>query len=351
MRRRVRGCTVALSLLLFLSSGCQTAPGALSASLSWLPMPPLDGGPSLRGLAAVSASEAWVGGSGGVVAHTFDGGRSWQLHRPAGAEETELEIRDVAVPAPGRILALTAGPGEASRVYLSEDNGGSWREVVRNLHPDGFWDGFAFWDGEQGLLVGDPVEGRLTLLRTADGGASWEPLAEASRPAMAEGEYCFAASGTSLALQPGGFAWLVTGGSQARVLRSTNGGASWRAGPLPLVQGSQGAGAFSVAFRDAMHGVVVGGDYLAPDGREAVAAWTADGGRTWKAVPAAIGPRGYRSGVAWAAAEGRWWCVGPTGVEWSRDGRRWNAHGADGMHAVDAMWMSGSGGRTARRQD
>ena len=36
-------------------------------------------GPSLRGLAAPGPDLAWVSGSGGVVARTTDGGRSWSV--------------------------------------------------------------------------------------------------------------------------------------------------------------------------------------------------------------------------------------------------------------------------------
>jgi len=282
------------------------------------------------------------------LAVTRDGGQSWTSAVLPGEDTAELDLRDVESPAPGIIVAMAAGPGEASRLFLSKDDGRSWLETARNQQPDGFWDGIAFWDATNGLLVGDPLDGRLTLWRTIDGGRQWQTLAMAERPQVAEGEYCFAASGTSLALMPGGFAWLVTGGSQARVFRSTDGGHHWLASPLPLVQGSEGAGAFSIAFRDALHGVVVGGDYLAPTAAEDVAAWTEDGGRTWHVILEADGPRGYRSAVAWLAARQVWWCTGPSGSEWSADGQHWQESSADGMHAIDAGWMSGGQGRTLR---
>jgi len=301
-------------------------------------------------VAAVSPFEAWVSGSSGTIAHTQDGGKSWQQVHFAQPHLRELDFRDFQVLNRDHLLAMSAGPGELSRVLLSEDGGKTWQETARNTDADGFWDGMAFWGPEQGLLVGDPLAGRITLYRTTDGGRSWTVLPEASRPHMADGEYCFAASGTSLALQPGGFAWLVTGGSRSQVWRSTDGGQHWQSQPLPLVAGSEGAGAFSVAFRDSLHGVVVGGDYLHPEARQAVAAWTDDGGRHWQVIPASIGPRGYRSAVAWLPQAQVWWCTGPSGSEWSRDGRTWHASGADGMHAIDAWWMSGASGKVRRTE-
>lgn len=337
-------CATALLLV-----SCQSvAPGPVGPGVTWQETRVLDGGPSLRGVAAVSQLEAWVSGSQGTVAHTTDGGQSWRLVTLPGEGVAELDLRDFAVLSPEHLVAMSAGPGGLSRVFLSQDGGRQWQERARCLEDEGFWDGIAFWDEQQGLLIGDPVGQRISLFTTTDGGVTWSGLPNDSRPKMAEGEYCFAASGTSLALQSGGFAWLVTGGSQSRVLRSTDGGHTWKGQLLPLVSGSSGAGAFSVAFRDALHGVVVGGDYLAPDAREAVAAWTADGGRSWQVIPSAVGPRGYRSAVAWLPQAQVWWCTGPTGSEWSRDGKTWHASGADGMHAIDAGWMSGANGQVLR---
>lgn len=334
-----------------LVASCQSSAPAFSGpGVHWHPSQTLDGGSSLRGVSAVSPIEAWVSGSAGTIAHTQDGGQSWQPVSFTQQDLRELDFRDFQVLSRDHLLAMSAGPGELSRLLRSEDGGLTWQETARNPEPNGFWDGMAFWDHEQGLLLGDPLEGRITLYATADGGRSWAQVPEASRPQMAEGEYCFAASGTSLALQPGGFAWLVSGGSRSQVWRTTNGGQFWHGQALPLVSGSDGAGAFSVAFRDSLRGVVVGGDYLAPEANHAVAAWTEDGGRHWQVVPAAIGPRGYRSAVAWLPEAQLWWCTGPSGTEWSRDGRTWHANGADGMHAIDAWWMSGARGQVLRAE-
>jgi len=74
-----------------------------------------------RGLAAVSKDVAWVGGSGGQVLRTVDGGKSWQNVSPAGAEA--LQFRDVEAFDANRAVVLSIGNGTDSRVYRTVDGG------------------------------------------------------------------------------------------------------------------------------------------------------------------------------------------------------------------------------------
>jgi len=303
--------------------------------------------PSLRGLSRVDALQAWVSGSGGAVARSADGGLSWQ--QLAIPETAELDFRDLHAFGWDEAVLMSAGPGEASRLYRTENAGKNWQQVAINQAPDGFWDGIAFWNDRHGLLVGDPVDGSLTIMYTGDGGHSWVIVPASQAPAALEGEYAFAASGTSVAVQPGGLAWIATGGAAARVFMSTDYGQSWTAVATPVPAGSDGAGIFSIAFRDPLHGVVVGGDYLAPDKRAKIAAYSEDGGRSWNAVTAGFEPGGYRSGLSWAPSMKAWIAVGPEGADFSTDdGRTWSPLPSSGFHSVDQEWVSGGRGRVGR---
>lgn len=304
--------------------------------------------PSLRGLSAVDGHRAWASGSQATVVRTSDGGRSWaRMTLPEATPET-LDFRDIEALTAEKVVLMSAGPGGDSRIFRTVDGGQSWSQTHLNTHPEGFWDGIAFWDAERGLLVGDPVDGRLTVLQTEDGGQSWASVPVAGLPAAVDGEYAFAASGTSVAVMGAEHAWLATGGTAARVFRSVDAGQTWQVHATPIDCGTGGSGIFSIAFRDTRHGVIVGGDYEQPDQVRCIAAWTEDGGQTWH--PAEVMPGGYRSGASWDAARARWVAVGPNGVDTSTDGKVWRPLAEDlpWFHSVDGAWMSGAKGNLGR---
>ena len=322
-------------------AACSSSPSAVVDS-SVIPE-----APSLRGLSRVDQDNAWVSGGGGSVARSSDGGQTWQLLAVPGA--SELDFRDVHAFTPSTAVLMSAGPADASRILRTEDGGDTWQLVATNNEPEGFWDGIAFWDTQHGLLVGDPVGGSITVMTTSDGGRSWTTVAPSAIPTAFEGEFAFAASGTSLAVQPGGLAWIATGGAVARVYISTDYGRTWQARATPIAAGSAGAGIFSIAFRDPKRGIIVGGDYMNPEHNQANAAFTQDGGLSWTAVTPGFEPAGYRSGCSWGPKFGAWVAVGPTGADFSTDGgRTWAPLASDGFHSVDQEWASGWEGRVGR---
>jgi Zn-dependent M28 family amino/carboxypeptidase/photosystem II stability/assembly factor-like uncharacterized protein len=301
---------------------------------------------SLRGLAAVDARVAWTSGTGGTWARTTDGGETWT----AGVvpDATALDFRDVHAFDADNALVLSSG--DDARIYRTADGGRSWRLVWRKTGPGVFFDGLAFWDDRHGIAIGDPVDGRFAVMTTDDGGATWTEAT--GLPATLPNEAAFAASGTCLAVEGSSNVWFGTGGaSVARVFRSTDRGRTWTVAETPVRAGAASAGIFSLVFRDAKHGVAVGGDYKEPDAARAVAATTDDGGRTWRLVEGA-GPSGYRSAVA-AADKTTLVAVGTSGSDVSRDGgRTWTPLGATGFNAVafakGAGWAAGADGRVAR---
>jgi photosystem II stability/assembly factor-like uncharacterized protein len=174
-------------------------------------------------------------------------------------------------------------------------------------------------------------------------------------PPALEGEGAFAASGTCLAMQGEQNAWFGTGGARvARVFRSTDEGKTWTAHETPVRAGAPSAGVFSLAFRDASHGVAVGGDYQRPEQASGAVALTDDGGRTWR--PALGAPGGYRSAVAYMQGASRTTlvAVGPNGTDMSVDGGEgWSRLGNVGFDAIalaapGAGWAAGESGRIAR---
>jgi len=235
-----------------------------------------------RGVSAVSANVAWASGSRGTCVRTTDAGVTWQTVSVPGAEA--LDFRDVDAFDANTAYLLSIGEGDRSRIYKTTDAGQHWTLQFTNRNPKAFFDAMAFSDVNHGVAVSDPVEGRFLIIKTSDGGASWVEVHPQEMPPALEGEGAFAASGSCIAVQGRDRIWIGTGGKAARVFSSNNGGLVWQVASTPILSGQPSTGIFSIAFRDAKHGVIVGGDYTKEgDSRDNVAT-TTDGGRTWNTV-------------------------------------------------------------------
>ena len=247
---------------------------------------------NLRGLSVRTADIAWASGTHGTYLRTTDAGVTWTPAQVPGAEG--LDFRDVAPFSERLAYLLSAGPGEQSRIYKTSDGGQHWTLQFTNHVREGFLDCMAFWDANHGIVLGDPVGGKFTLLETSDGGRHWSDLPNA--PPSIEGEGSFAASGTCIATAKKNDAWFVTGGAAARVFHSRDRGKTWTATDVPLPHTNASSGAFSVAFADRTHGAIAGGDYKSPGFGPTTLAFTSDGGKTWQ--PARLTPQKYTSAIA-----------------------------------------------------
>jgi len=304
----------------------------------------------LQAVSPVNRNVVWASGVGGTFVVTTDGGAHWRDGTVDGAEE--LEFRDVQGVSANVAFLMSAGPGDASRIYKTTDGGHTWRVQFVNQRARAFYDCIAFWTPQRGLAFSDPVNGRFPVLRTLDG-RTWQDIG-GKLPTALDGEFGFAASGTCVATQGEDNAWIVTGGaSRARVLRTTDGGQTWRAHNTPLVS-NPSAGGFTVAFRDALHGVVAGGDLdpANPRAHDRIAT-TDDGGVSWN-VERPPPFAGAVFGLSYVPDRGRTVVItGPGGAAWSAtmgDGG-WNVlPGVEGFWAVafadrNNGWLVGTEGR------
>jgi len=324
------------------------------APLSWTPQ---TSGTTerLRGVSAVSENVAWASGNRGTVVRTIDGGASWTVRPVPGAEA--LDFRDIDAVGADTAYVLSIGPGDKSRIYKTQDGGRAWALQFTNADPKAFYDAIAFWDSKTGLAVGDPVDGRFTVVRTTDGGRTWTQVPPANLPEALPGDGAFAASGTCLVVEGRANAWFGTGGaSRARVFRSSDQGLTWGVADTPIMAGNASSGIFSLAFSDALHGVVVGGDYRKERESGDNLARTVDGGRTWSFV-GSTRLRGFRSAVAFVpGSKGLGvFAIGPGGADYSRDGgATWTPTIDGGFHAFsiaggrNAAWGVGEKGNIAR---
>lgn len=310
----------------------------------------------LRGVSAVDDNVAWASGAGNAVLRTADGGASWRkLSPPVDAQSTPLDFRDIDAIDARTAYLLSIGPSTASRIFKTTDAGATWTQQYVNPDEKGFLDAMTFWDADSGLVIGDSIDGRLQILSTTDGGATWNKIPAAALPPALPNEGAFSASGSNIAMAGRNDAWIATG---SRVLRTADRGKTWTVTQAPLDSG-ESAGIFSITFRDALHGVIVGGDYKQEGAAVNNVAVTSDGGKTWSLVREK-GLSGYRSAVKYLPGGGKSLvAVGPAGADVSRDdGRTWTplAYPASvaGFDAISfaagrkTAWASGNKGEIAR---
>ena len=298
---------------------------------------------SFRGLSVVSEKIVWASGTDGTVIRTIDGGKTWKvMHMP---EPELLDYRDIEAFDANTAYALSIGNGDSSRIYKTVDGGKTWNRQFTNYDKKAFFDAIACWDKNNCIALSDPVDHKFVLINTTDGGRNWKPMDTSKMPAAKDGEAAFAASGTCLITQGKKNAFIVTGGSDARVFKSTDRGKTWLVYDTPMVKGTAGSGIFSIAMRDDKTGVIVGGNYEKDKETNGTLAFTTDGGMTWIA---ATGLSGYRSAVT--HLDGFVIAVGSSGsdVQMGAGTTSWRAIDTQNFNAVRAYrntaWAVGPNG-------
>lgn len=328
----------------------------------------------LRGISAVTPDIAWASGREGTVLRTIDGGKHWQQVNVPDAKD--LDFRDVEGFDANTAIVLSIGPGEASRIYRTTDAGKTWQLTLQNHDPRAFFDCMVF-DGGNGWMLGDPVDGHFQIQTTTDAGKTWQLSPDG--PNAQEGEAAFAASGTCIA-KVGKRLIVATGGTVARLHYRDAEDGQWLATSASDSPAGEARGFFSVAPSNGM-AFAVGGDYKA-ESAPGFAAWTTVGvvdygkktviegaeSRQANEVSTPVyrlklgsssfidlqsqpSPPGYRSGVSCMDDNLPCIAVGPSGIDrW--DGDVWSAVSDMGLDAIDIVgnvgWASGDAGRVVR---
>lgn len=302
---------------------------------------------SLRGLSIFDRDNIWASGTHGTYLMTRDGGKTWNVGKVPGAED--LDFRGIKAFRKD-VYLLAAGTGDKSRIYHLQI-GKQWELQFTNQEPKGFFDCMGFSDERHAIAIGDPVNGKFQILRTPDGGQSWQYIDPKNIPPALDGEGAFAASNSCVTTNGTENIWFATGGPAARVFHSADAGETWAVSDTPIVHGEPSAGIFSIAFRDRLHGVIAGGDYQHPEQTGPHLATTDDGGKTWKL--AELAPQKFFSAVAYVGGTNSGTLVvGPAGFGLSRDElHSWISSGPDGFNAEESKqgvtYAVGANGRIA----
>ena len=304
---------------------------------------------SIRGLSAVNDNVVWVSGSNGTVGKSSNGGKNWKWMTVKGFEKTDF--RDIE--AFDGSTAIIMGIADPAYILKTTDGGDSWKVVYENKTKGMFLDAMDFSGEQYGIVIGDPIAGKIFIAETFNNGDTWVELKpEWKRPIADSGEAFFAASGTNIRLMNNKAFFAVSGGMKSRLITRFN------ATPLPVVQGKETTGANSIDVYDNGNGkgskrmVIVAGDFNADSLSEKNCFVTSNGGKTWKAP--IIPPHGYRSCVEYLSKNDLLSC-GLNGVDYSfNNGKTWQWISKEGFHVCriakqgSAIYLAGNNGKIGK---
>ena len=277
-----------------------------------------------RGLDMLDINNVWIGGTNGTALSYNRSG--WFQHQVSDAKG--LDLRDVEVLDSCEVVAITAG--SPCRIFKTNNCGKSWEMVYENTDSLIFYDGFDFWGKNTGMAFGDPINGKLSLLKTTDGGSTWQEIDASKIPDALPIEAGFAASGTSIQAIGDSTVIIGLGGENSRVFLSQNQGEIWEVVETPMLHGSSSRGIYSLCFKDGVNGVAVGGNWENPH-CDSSKIYTTDGGKTWQLSK---GLQAYRSCVT-HIKDDIYLSTGTSGTDISYDnGRSWQFLDSISLNAI-----------------
>ncbi len=305
---------------------------------------------SIRGLSVVNDNIIWVSGTNGTVGKSTNGGKNWKWMTVNGFEKTDF--RDIE--AFNANTALIMGIGEPAYILKTNDGGDSWRVVYENKKKGMFLDAMDFANNQLGLVIGDPIDGKIFIAQTNNSGNTWKEIEKTDNTVIADkGEAFFAASGSNVKLFANDEYFIVSGGLRSRLISQGT------ASDLPIIQGKESTGANALDIFDnglpkkpGLRMIVVGGDFNKDSVTENNCFYTINAGKTWLAPQTP--PHGYRSSVEYLSKKDILTC-GLNGVDYSSDGgKNWQWISKEGFHVCriarigTAVFLAGSNGKIGR---
>jgi photosystem II stability/assembly factor-like uncharacterized protein len=287
----------------------------------------------------------WASGSKGMVAKSTNEGLSFEWLQVKGYEKRDFRAMHAWNDQEAIIVAVAA----PAIILKTLDGGASWNKVYENADTSMFLDAINFSDVNNGTVIGDPIDGKLFILTTNNKGASWVKMSnDYFKSDLNNGEAFFASSNSNL-IHIGKELVFVTGGLSSRLWK--NGVAE----ALPLLQGTSSTGANSIAISpNGKNIVIVGGDFandkLATQNIVGYQKSLSNKQINWEPLTLA-NPNGYKSCVEFIDNKRLITC-GTSGVDLSKDkGASWKKISELSFHIVkkhptkSAVYLAGGGGR------
>ncbi|HNP21954.1 MAG TPA: YCF48-related protein [Panacibacter sp.] len=301
---------------------------------------------SIRGLSVVDDNIVWISGSNGTVARSVNGGKSFEWQTLAGYEKRDF--RDIE--AFDENTAVIMAVAEPAVILKTRDGGKSWNKVFEDSTKGMFLDAMDFNSKGEGVVIGDPVNGSMFEAMSVQNGETWYPqLISGMSRNLNKGEAFFAASGSNIKFTgnkdyPLSF---VTGGISSRFFYRNKFYA------LPLLQGKESTGANALALSgNGKMAVIVGGDF-AVDTFSTLNCVVVQLKKQPFILVAATPPHGYRSCVEYISNKDLI-CCGTSGVDISKDGgmnwalvSRLSFHVCKKAKNGSKVFLAGSNGKIA----
>ncbi|MRH99968.1 oxidoreductase [Kriegella sp. EG-1] len=238
-------------------------------------------------------------------------------YRSVAHNATDFFMLSVASPA---LLYKTGEDDVMDLVYYEND-------------PNVFYDAMTFWNNREGIVVGDSMDGCLSVIITRDGGHHWRKLTCDELPAGITAEGAFAASNTNIEVK-GDKTWIAT--TSGRIYYSPDKGKTWEIQETPIVNSEATQGIYSIDFYNDKIGVAIGGDYTKPELNAQNKALTIDGGKTWNLIADSNEPN-YKSCVQFVPnSQGKEIvALGFTGISYSYDsGKSWKKLSDESFYTI-----------------
>ncbi len=279
---------------------------------------------SLRGMSIPSDEVIWVSGSNGTIGKTVDAGKTWRWIIVPGFEKRDF--RDIEAFDSSTAIAMAVD--NPAYIIKTTDGGATWKKVFERAMEGMFLDAMDFKNAKEGICIGDPLNlGQINrrlfyIIRTHDGGDTWSEAPMYQMPPAQPGEAIFSASGTNISFfdNPDFEYGFVTGGLESNLYMIAPQGKPNKVVTIPIIQGKETAGTFSMATDKQKRIYCIGGDYKVPRDYFDNYFYTTDAGHKW--ASASVGPPfGYRSCIRIINDKTLVAC-GPTGVDFATNGHK-----------------------------
>ncbi|WNW02271.1 oxidoreductase [Tenacibaculum sp. HL-MS23] len=303
---------------------------------------------SIRAIYPINKTSLYYASSNGVIGFTKSNGDKWGENSFINIKDNDTLIPNFRSITYNGTAVFALSIGNPALLYKLDNTKKQTTLVYKEVHDKVFYDSMKFFaDGKHGIAVGDPTENCASIILTSDGGNTWNKLSCENLPIFEEGEAFFAASNTNIKII-NNTVWIASGGTKARILKSTDYGNTWQIYDTPIIQGNGPQGIYSIDFYDELNGIAIGGNYAKPNDNCANKAITSDGGKTWTLVADNQNPN-YKSCVQYVPdTNGKEiFAVGKTGISFSNDGgHTWTEVSSDSYYTIkfvdkNTAWLSG----------